>query len=91
MSSKELQVTCPCCSARLSIDVANARATRADGADAAPPVDRFESARKRVQERTQGAGDKLESALEQERGKSARLDDLFQKAKAKHEHPRDDE
>lgn len=91
MSSKDLQVTCPCCSARISIDVANARAVRADGTDATTPADRFESARKRVQERTRGAGDKLESALEQERGKSARLDDLFKKAQAKHEQPPDDE
>lgn len=65
---------------------------RSEAAAASEPKgDRFESARKRVQERTQGAGDKLDNALEHERGKSARLDELFQKAKTKIEKPRDDE
>jgi hypothetical protein len=97
MSAKDIEVLCPCCAARLSVDVATGKILKSvpapedgpRGADATPSKDRWESAQKRVRDRTQSSTQKLESALEAERTKEARFDDLFKKARDKHE--RDDE
>lgn len=92
MSAKQIDVTCPCCSTRLTVDVLTAQVLRrsppADGpereAEGGTGADRWASAQDRVRERTKSGEDRLESALEQERGKSKRFDDLFQKAREKH-------
>ena len=88
MAEKEIDLTCPCCSARLTVDVRtrqvmrSVRAAPAEGG-AAPP-DAWESAQKRVHGRTQSGAEKLENALDYERNKSARFDEIFEKAKDKH-------
>jgi len=96
MSAKQIDVTCPCCSTRLTVDVLTAQVLRrsppdaaASGAEApasAPESggDRWASAQARVRERSKSGEDRLESALEHERGKSKRFDELFQKAREKH-------
>ena len=88
MSAKQIDVTCPCCATRLTIDVLTAQVLRrSQPAEAEAPAggaDRWTAAQERVRGRTQTGEDKLESALEQERGKSKRFDDLFDKAREKH-------
>ena len=100
MSAKQIDVTCPCCSTRLTVDVLTAQVLRktpppsdkAEGeAGAAPGADRWASAQARVRERTKSGEDRLENALEQERGKSKRFDDLFEKAREKHTRKAGDE
>lgn len=44
---------------------------------------RWDAATKRIEERSGNALDKLESALDDERNKESRLDDLFDKARRK--------
>jgi hypothetical protein len=90
MESKQIDVDCPCCSTRLTIDVLTRKILRA-----APPEQldetgravldesRWDEASARVEDRVQGAEDKLESALSAEREKESRLDDLFDKARRK--------
>ena len=95
MSAKQIDVTCPCCSTRLTVDVLTGQILRRSSSEASeagtPGKDRWVSAQERVRERTTSGEDKLESALDHERGKSARFDELFQKAREKHAPPDDDE
>lgn len=95
MSAKQIDVTCPCCSTRLTVDVLTGQILRRTS-PAAPEVgtsgkDRWVSAQERVRERTKSGEEKLESALDNERGKSARFDELFQKAQEKHAEPTDED
>jgi hypothetical protein len=87
MSAKQIDVTCPCCSTRLTVDVGTGQVLRRIGPETAeaggPDKDRWISAQERVRERTKSGEDKLASALDQERGKAARFDELFQKAREK--------
>lgn len=88
MSAKQIDVTCPCCSTRLTVDVLTAhvlRTTRAGEAGSEVPAgDRWASAQDRVRERTTTAPDKLEESLERERTKETRFDEMFKKAQEKH-------
>ena len=91
MGAKQIDVTCPCCASVLTIDVLTSkvmRTVRADeragGAGGAPAPDRWEKAQERVRERTKSSADKLESALQDERTKETRFDELFKKAREKH-------
>jgi len=95
MSAKQIDVTCPCCSTRLTVDVLTRQILRRTSPEAAQEglsgKDRWNSAQERVKERTKSGEDKLESALDHERGKSARFDELFQKARQKHASPADED
>lgn len=88
MSSREIEVTCPCCSARLVVDTRTSQVMKTvrkeDDASGAPPRDRWAAAEDKVRERTESGKSKLESALEYERNKSKRFDELFNKASEKH-------
>jgi hypothetical protein len=89
MSAKQIDVTCPCCSARITVDVTSGnvmRTVRAEDTTAAGG-DRWAAAQETVRGRTKSGADKLESALEEERGKKDRLDDLFRKAQEKLKRP----
>jgi hypothetical protein len=83
MSAKQIDVTCPCCSARLSVDVLTAKVMRTEKPEGATGSDKWVSAQDKVRGRTSEGAEKLENALEEERSKSRRLDDLFKKAKDK--------
>jgi hypothetical protein len=83
MSAKQIDVTCPCCSARLSIDVTTGSVMRSRSPEASAGGDVWGAAQETVRGRTKSGADKLESALEEERGKKDRLDDLFRKAQEK--------
>ncbi|MBK7878428.1 MAG: hypothetical protein IPJ77_22460 [Planctomycetes bacterium] len=88
MSSREIEVTCPCCSTRLVVDVRTSQVLKSvrkeDQSGAADARDRWTAAQEKIQERSRSGLDKLESALEYERGKKDRFDELFKKATEKH-------
>jgi hypothetical protein len=88
MGTKQIDVICPCCASVLTIDVLTSKVMRTLRADerssSAPSTDRWEKAQERVRERTQKGADKLESALQDERTKESRFDELFKKAREKH-------
>lgn len=92
MSAKEIEIDCPCCSARLVVDVLTSRVMRTEkrGPAAEKAGDAWTSAQSKVQKRTASGSDKLDAALESERGKKDRLDDLFDRAKKKVERGDDD-
>jgi len=91
VSAKEIEVTCPCCQSRLAIDVLTAKVLRHERADAGGATgDRWASAQDRVRGRTTSGTEKLDRALDSERGKKDRLDDLFRKAQEKLKRPDDD-
>lgn len=90
MEKKQIEVACPCCDARLAIDVLTSQVMRATPAaeldeTGRPRQDRklWERAEGTVRDRTERAQDKLESAIEAERNKETRFDDLFDKARKK--------
>ena len=91
MTEQQLEVTCPCCASRLWIDTRTATVVRSrrpgetDSATGKPKVGEadWSDALGKVQKRTESGETRLDSALERERGKSARLDDLFRQAKDK--------
>ena len=90
MQPKQIDVTCPCCDTRLTIDVLTSRILRH-----APPgqIDetgkavldegRWDTARERVQNRPATSADKFDDALGKEQSREKDLDDLFEKAKRK--------
>ena len=90
MTAKQIDVTCPCCSARLTVDVLTSQVLRRSqpeekGTEAGTDVkDRWSSAQERVRDRTKTGEDKLASGLEHERTKGKKFDDLFDKAREKH-------
>jgi hypothetical protein len=83
MSAKQIEVTCPCCTAKLTVDVLTARVMRTEQSETKTGGDKWDSARDKVSGRTQSGAEKLENALNEERGKKARLDDLFKQAQDK--------
>ena len=91
MAAKEIEVTCPCCAARITVDVATGKALRTKEAKPGAKTDAWESAQETVRQRTTRGADKLDSALESERGKANRLDELFRKAQERTRRPEDDE
>jgi hypothetical protein len=87
MTGKQIDVTCPCCSARITVDVTTGAVMRTQRAEGAPGGDTWAAAQETVRGRTKSGADKLESALQEERGKKDRLDDLFRKAQEKLKRP----
>jgi hypothetical protein len=97
MTAKQIEVTCPCCSTRLTVDVLTSQVLRRSrpeekpGGGEAGAQDVWSSAQARVRDRTSAGEDKLQSALEHERTKSKRFDDLFDKAREKHTRKKDED
>lgn len=95
MNSREIDVVCPCCSSRLSIDVRTSQVMKTvrkdDPASERPANDPWAAAQDKVRQRTQSGTDKMDSALEYERGKAQRFDDLFKRATDKHSRKPQDE
>ena len=88
MSAKELEVVCPCCRQRLTVDVASGRVLRSlspERTDAAgrPVVDPagWDQALESVRERPGATGNKLSAALDRERTRAQDLEDLFRRAR----------
>lgn len=90
MSSKEIEILCPCCDTRLTVDVLTRTVLRTVGAQETdefgkPVVNegRWDAAADKVKDRGDDAGGRLDDALDAERKRANRLDDLFDKAKRK--------
>ena len=94
METKQIEVRCPCCEAILHVDVRTRtvlKHVRAESLDAeGQPRDegRWDEALERTSGRVDAAQDKLDAALDDERTKERRLDDLFDRA---NERLRDDD
>ena len=90
MDDKQIEITCPCCATRLSVDVRTGTVLRSrrkvetdeTGKPKLGEAD-WSDAVGKVQRRTEGAPSKLEDALQKERDKRSRLEDLFSKANEK--------
>ncbi len=98
MENKQIEIDCPCCSSRLSVDVLTRTVVRAISPQELAEGDstkrgdvRWEKASERVEGRTEKAKDKLESAISAEQSKEDRLDDLFKKANDKLKHKSEDD
>jgi hypothetical protein len=95
MNAKQVDVVCPCCASVLTVDVLTGKVLRSLRANeleqGRPSEERWDAAQQRVRHRTSAGADKLEDALEHERGKEARFDDLFKKAQDKHSKKERDE
>ena len=89
MGAKEILVNCPCCTARLVVDVLTGKVMRTERTETAEGVDKWSAAQQKVQGRTQSGSEKLENALEDERTKGSRFDELFKKAQDKHKRNED--
>lgn len=85
MSAKEIEVTCPCCQARLTVDTRTSQVMRAKPVEqpGEAPKDAWAEAEAKVRERSARSQDRLSSALEQEKSKEGRFDELFRKAAEK--------
>lgn len=90
MNPKQIEITCPCCDTRITVDVLtgtvlrHAPPTRLDETGK-PIVDpaRWDEATERVRGRSVQSQDKFEDALGREKRREADLDDLFERAKRK--------
>lgn len=94
MDTKQIEVNCPCCGTRLTVDVRTAtilRTVRPTEVDESGQVrldpGRWDEAVENVQERAGRAADELERGLSRERDKERRLDELFDSAKKKLQRP----
>lgn len=90
METKQLDVTCPCCQSRLSIDVRTSRILRWNRPEeldeTGKPVTKesdWNAANARVEGRLSTAADKFDEGLARERGRERDLDDLFRQASEK--------
>ena len=91
MPAKQIEVDCPCCDARLLIDVLTSKVLRHSLPEqrdelGKPMLDegRWEKAQERIRARKGRAGeDKFDAAIGREKNRSADLDDLFKKAQDK--------
>lgn len=90
METKEIELECPCCRARLQVDVRTSQVMRwrpaAGEEDAAGEGERapdWETAHERATGRLGRALDKFEEGAERERTRERDLDDLFRRANDK--------
>ena len=88
MEIKEVDVLCPCCDTRLTVDVRTGKVIRyserrEEGeAGKAEPHD-FDAISRRVEDRLGGAKEKFEQGLAREQSRGKDLDELFRKANEK--------
>jgi hypothetical protein len=97
MTAKQIDVTCPCCSTRITVDVATAqvlRHVRPEDVDeqgrTRGGAARWDSARERVRDRSGRTDEVLDQALSDERRRRASFDDLFRAASDKARRPPDE-
>ncbi len=90
MSSKQIEVHCPCCESTLVVDVLTAKVLKhapPEKLDATGRIildeDRWDSAKTKVSGRGKRGGDAFDQALGKEQTRDSDLDDLFKKAKDK--------
>jgi len=90
MSTKELEIDCPCCNTRLTVDVRTRSVVRSVSPQETdefgkPKVNlgRWDAAAGKVADRGEDAGGRLDDALQAEKKRADQLDDLFDRAKRK--------
>ena len=90
METKQIEIACPCCQTLVLIDVRTGTVLRSrkpgtTDETGKPKVGEsdWSDALGRVSKRSNEAPGKLDAALERERDKSSRLDDLFRQASDK--------
>ena len=90
METKQIDVTCPCCNTRLTIDVLTRAILRHAPPETVdetgkPVLDegRWDEANRKVAGRRQASLDKFEAALGKEQRREKDLDELFEKARRK--------
>ena len=88
MSSKQIEVRCPCCESTLVVDVLTAKVLKhapKEKLDSMGKVvldeNRWDTAKTKVSGRGQRGGDAFDQALGKEQTRETDLDDLFKKAK----------
>jgi hypothetical protein len=90
MESKQVEIICPCCSGRILVDVPSGKVLRSrpplvvdeQGKPVVGEADWTQAVGK-VKRRLETQGDRMQQALEREKDKEARLDQLFRKASEK--------
>ena len=98
MSRKDLSLSCPCCQARLEVDVRTEKVVRwqrpeeldASGKPKVKASD-WDTASQRVSDRMGGAADKLEAALDREKTRGRDLDSLFEQLKERSDDDEDED
>lgn len=89
---KDVTVTCPCCQARLVVDVLTGKVLREDkskkGKPADPSADLLGDALKSLREQEKTADSRFKKAVSSEGERSKQLEDFFKKAR---EDVKDDE
>ena len=100
MDEKQIEVTCPCCSAKLSIDVRTESVLRAtppqkldETGKAILDEGRWDAALDRVSSRTQTSEVGFDEALKKEQSSAQDLEERFEQAKkklARRKGPQDD-
>ena len=90
METKQIEVSCPCCSTRLAIDVRTSsvlRATQPQDVDETGKTvideSRWDEAAGRVSSRVETGKSEFDLALDKERSRERDLDQLFEKAQEK--------
>jgi hypothetical protein len=90
MESKQVEIVCPCCSGRILVDVLTGKVLRGrpkgeQDETGKPKVGEadWSQAMGRVKRRLESQDDRMDQALDREKKKSARLDELFRKASEK--------
>ena len=98
MDKKDLELTCPCCESRLTVDLRTSKVVRARRPEeldetGKPQVSAkdWDDVNDRVRGRLDSAAEKFEAGLSRERSKTKDLDALFDEAKEKlRDEPDDD-
>lgn len=90
MGAKEIEVSCPCCSTRLVVDVLTATVLKQidprqvdETGKAVLDEGRWDMAKEAVRGRPKGSAHSFDAALDKEKARSGDLDDLFEKARDK--------
>ncbi len=90
MSAKQIDIECPCCRARLAVDVLTRQVVRAappekqdDAGRTVVDPQEFDRALERVQRRAERGEQVFDGALEREQRRDRDLDELFRRASDK--------
>jgi uncharacterized Zn finger protein (UPF0148 family) len=94
MDTRQIEITCPCCQNRLTVDVRTERVMRAAAPKELDETGRpkvgdkdWEQAFSKVKDRETSGTGKLDQFLDSERGKAKRLEDKFLEAQRKLKKP----
>lgn len=88
MNKKDVEIVCPCCESRLTVDLRTETVVRRREPESTDDAGKpqlndlgWDSAFGRVRDRTSESADKLDSALDRERNRESDLEDLFRQAR----------